>query len=519
MLARFRVLVPAAVVASFSVLALNPFVARADEFVDRVNAPYSRISDAKRSDLVVLPLLAKMAAVPGGLQDGGMLEDAALLTHEQAAFAEAAAWAQAPEQKAVLEALARVTEDDDPETRMVFAQPYGVEGAAPELVEVGMYTDLGDPPLLAAAKFGYLDGLEAVGLLAFVEAQRLVGEGKPGEAMEVLLDLIAFGRQLTDRAFVKERALGEMMMFIGFVSIRDIAYRDSKASTHALTSDGIRAVIRRLDDRRATVGLERMLIPTGDQVALEQLLNRIYTSSGAADPESFATTLSSLSAAERPLRLFSEAARWDQVRAVAAPAEETRRALSRMYSDWVRRWSLQVSDPLLSSPTDFSKVVQGRPNMAVLELAAPAERLFATRKNLMTEAAGTRMSLAMYGQFLKQGSYPLALTAVRPSFIQTIDVDPYIPSRSIRFFVPVRDTKGPQGTAQPLEMRVFPRKPLKPFSITLRDDVFVMYSIGPDEDDGHAQNITQSDSGGDYLLWPPMLSLLRQSLIDQGELE
>ena len=149
--------------------ALSP-VASGDEYLSQANRGYLAIATDKRSDLVMLPLVAKMDATPGAV---GELGSAAMLPADVGAFAEARAWAEKPAQRAVLEGLDKVTKATKWKEAFAWGLPYGVENVPVELVEARMYSELGDPPTLAAARHFWLPEMERVACLVNVEATRL----------------------------------------------------------------------------------------------------------------------------------------------------------------------------------------------------------------------------------------------------------------------------------------------------------------------------------------------------------
>jgi hypothetical protein len=503
--------------------------ARADDFTRQANAAYLVIRGEsgrefplpqdQRSDLVVLPAVAGMQPPPPFLAER---LPAILLPPTSRDWAAAAAWAQAPAQRAALEALAKATENEDPERHMAFAQPYGVEGVPIELVSADLYTELGDPPLLAAAEFKYLRKLTWLAVLAHVEANRLLAEGKGSEALEVLVDLVFFGRQVADRQLAPEMTWGLETVALGLEHLRDVAYRDLKAPARTIPIETLKTVVRRLDDRRGPLGLERLRPPGAARLAGEQLLYYVYdASTGAPNADRYSTLLANITTADRPLRLFAEAAVWEQARASAANLRQTREVLGRVHDDFVYRWGLRAHDPTMATEPDYRKTVEGRPGMKVLELLyGRFQDLFVRRQDLRVEAAGTRMSLAMDAYFLQNNTYPSALTAVRPVFAPVIDKDPYSAAgRDMEYFVPGRDQpRGPQGQEVLHEMRVFPPAPYKPFAVKLDSKDFVIYSVGADGDRGWARDVTMSTltmTTGDLVAWPPVPSLLRQYLVQE----
>src|SRR5690606_32141694 len=90
------------------------------------------------------------------------------------------------------------------------------------------------------------------------------------------------------------------------------------------------------------------------------------------------------------------------------------------------------------------------------------------------------------------------------------------------FFVPVRDTKDrfpPTGTVPPHEISII--SPDAPnVSIRLREDQFVLFSVGADGASSWAdevQNTPDAPAGRDYLLWPPVLSIVRETMQQGGQ--
>jgi hypothetical protein len=122
--------------------------------------------------------------------------------------------------------------------------------------------------------------------------------------------------------------------------------------------------------------------------------------------------------------------------------------------------------------------------------------------------------------------------------IRTMDRDPFSrKSDKLGFFVPIRDFQAALDNLQvaetlrdkrvidpnaPHTIRVFPSmmgNTYPNFEIPLRADTFVLYSAGPDGNTNGMFLATQmiEDNKGDYLLWPPVISLLRKNLQDTGK--
>lgn len=492
--------------------------AQADDFVDRADATYKTISSAKRSDSILLPLILKMEPTPTAASTA---ESAALLPADSASFAAAAAWATGAPQKAVIEALVKVTSEKDWKSFHAFGQPYSFSGIDPDLVVAGAYTFLGDPPVLASADHQYLTLLDRLEALTHVEITRLTADGKAGDALDLGVRFTFFARTIADRAFFREQSWGYRAMLLGLQRIRDVAYVDFRSAAPALTPDQLKDAIARLVDRGGVMGTDRLTLPQGDKIAAEQLIAQLFLPRAGPNPDTFGRTLARIGAQERPLRLFSETARWDGVMKLHANALDTRAQLDAIYNDWAKRWALSPFEPMQRTPSDFSKMDKVR--FAALDATmGDVGVLFNQRLELRAELVSTRMSLAMYAFFRTQRSFPRDVTAVRPAFIARMDPDPFsLEGKNPEFFVPIRDAlKRPNEDPKPhvLQVLLVPGQP--GFEVSLKDDQFVMFLIGPDRVNNNGRKATQmvEDRTGDFIAWPPVLSLQRQYLKDTGRL-
>ncbi len=496
-----------------------PAQVRADEFVDRANAAIRKVGDDKRSDKILLPLLPDLTPPPAVVRTQ---MQAATFGSKGPGWEACAAWAQGEPQKKVLAALPVATKDDnDPQLGLAFALPYGVDATDESLVMKEMYVDLGDQGTLAAARFLYLDELEYVGILVHVEASRLQAAGDSAGALKLLRHWMFFGRQMADRPFLKEKQFGMESMGIALERVLDIAYEDFRAEKHTLTPSGLISAVNLLRDR--SLMLERIRLPEGDFIAREQLISRVIIPKGGPNPATFAPTMAKIAAVDRPLRLFSSAAFWEQARAQHVGWYPAREALDGMKADWERRWGLPPFDEVHQRMTYFRLRLMGRPRYAVVTLGmAPIEELFMQRRRIDLIQSGARMALACYAYFLREKTLPISLAAIRgPTFARTVDTDPYSSSRQdLQYFRAVTDTpKDEHGNEKLFKLRLWLPDPMPRFEVPLDKTQFVLYSVGPDDRSQKAINCTQGRTGeGDYLLWPPPLSLLRQHLLETGGL-
>jgi hypothetical protein len=474
--------------------------------------------------LVLIPLLMKLEKPPAPYVSQ---EKAALLNELVPEFSTAAEWAQKETSKAVLEGIAKVVVEEDFRKAFVFAQPYGVEAVADDLsvVEAGLYTELGADVMLAEADIKYMDELENMGILVHVEATRLLNEGKGAEALKTMRNWMFFTRQFADRPFYAEKRWALDSMELAAHRMRDLVYCDMRRSQPSLTPDQL-ADINKPMGPRGYLSFDRLELPVADSIAAEQLAARVIENKGKPIEGVFGPTIAKIETRERPLRLFSAAAKWDSIAKLHAGWWDTNDMIRGVRQDWERRWKLESFDPALTSTTDYQKHVAKGPKFALLRVTmSKIEELFPMRADIECELGGTRSSIGAYAFFLKNKQFAPALSAVRRDYLpgQLSDKDPYTRNGFILFFVPMRDT--PQVIRQdpkPYSIRIFPSGAFgfPDFALDLRDDVFVVYSVGRDGNDQRAKDIIQGRKGvpGDYLLFPPLLSLGRQALEEKGQL-
>jgi hypothetical protein len=418
---------------------------------------------------------------------------------------------------------------------MVLAQPYGINGVPVELIRAGLYTELGDPPTLTTADFRYLPKLTNVAILAHVEATRRLEGGDAAGALDVLIDLLHLGRMMADREFHEEVAWGYRTMIDAAIRVRDVAYVDYASDRPALDHDTLLEAIGRLDlGRRGFIMIERLRLPEGDRVGAEQILSRIFDERGRPTGQ-FASTMSSLTTTGRPLRRFSEAGLWTQVQAVHGDGISTRDTLDDVFNDWIQLWTQSDFAPghkLVREYARLNPITEG----VVMAIVPDMTGLFNERRILKTEMSGTRTALAIVAYKSRLRTLPVNLAAVRPHILPDREVDPFGPERDpqnralvseFKYLVPKRDLEvDPRTGPQPLPIDVTMLNQ-RNFGIRVLDQAgqnaeeFVVWSVGPDSDDDTARRVrenTRAQYDGDYLIWPPVISLYREFLQTQGEL-
>lgn len=503
---------------------LTGAAARADDFLDKANALYAPIAEDRRSDLVILPLLSKMEAPP---KVPGDYLSAALMTTQNAAWEAAAAWAKAKPQQDVLDGLKKVTSEEDARKAWAFGQPYGGAAVKPEFVDMGLYTELGEDGTLAAADFKFLPAILKMELLCHIESTRLLAEGKGNDSLNLMCNWLTFSHQIASRQMLTEKITGMRMMSLAFARMRDLAYTDMISEKQTMTPEGLRTVIARLDVRNP-VNSERLGLPEAERLAAEQLVSRTFTPDGGPNPASFARVYARVAAKDRSLRRFSESAKWDSILKLHGTTTETKKMIRDVYGDWERRWDISQWDLIQEIPTDYARL--DKVKFAALDLVmGDVGAVFPARRQGRAEWVGTRTALGIYGYRLQQGVLPVRAESVVPVFIRKNDLmnDSFdktakeAASKRLVYFRATVDNIPPGGRPQPHTMRLFPKVEgveFPNFEAKVGEGQFVLYSAGPDGNQSGMLRATQmvKDDKGDYLLWPPMLSLMRQNLSETG---
>ncbi|TVQ63242.1 MAG: hypothetical protein EA378_02860 [Phycisphaerales bacterium] len=483
--------------------------------VGRVNAALANVSEERRSDLILLPRLAAMDDRPGVLS---VRMDAVRKLAAHPDFPAMASWAMGAPQRAVLEAIREVTEETDYRFAHAFAQPYGAEGVPIDLIAAGLYTELGDPPLLASAQHGYMDRIADTGTLVHVEASRLAGEGEVRAAADLLVRWAYFCRQMADRPFAREKVWGMREASFAMERIRDVVYLDTLSGRRFSARDA-EEVIAQLDSVDGFLGTERIRVPIGDRVAAEQVAERVLTARGA-NTDLYATTLAQIGASNRPLRLFGEAARYEQGSGVQAGLSDTRRTIEALFADLESRWRLPIDNARLRRPFEMDRLARPSEQAVAAVVRArgwdPTE-LMAERDRLRTEIVGTRQALAIVGYRTAFGGFPPVISSVRPRWLRAIEADPFNRDRArgrvppLEYFVPIRDVRASNDPHEMIGTGYFDSA----FSVSLFDDTFVLYSVGFNGRRNFAERIEndwrEAGRGQDYLIWPPLLSLSREA--------
>ncbi len=509
-----------------------------DTEIDRINAIYTTISAEKRADLILLPALIAIeefpaqAVLPRTPGDDPVAK-AMTIPVDGPGWTQAVQWATAPAQRAALDALKRATDDEDGQLPMGFGLPYGLSAVADEpggldLIAAGVLTDLGDPPLLATPVHGHLDKLNALVALANIEATRLSAQGNILDAVELLIDLLYVGRQMADREYHEEALWGLDTMNAALQRIRDVAYTDFRSDAHRLTDTALVQGINRLDENLGFLRLDRLRFPRADRFAGDQIVGLVFSEFGDPTPE-FGKIMARVGAGTHQLTLFSQVPRWNTLAIGHNQGDVTKENIRKVQNDWAQRWALDPFDPRLANQTYQDSLAGQRDALINAIFSHDSQALFVARRRLDTELTGTRAAFAVLAYYYRQDAFPPQIASIRPRYLKELEDDPFNPTTRDRggvpefmYFVPIRDTQQ-KARVTTYSIIVDIIEPTAPnFNAVLDDSHFVLYSVGPDGKKDWAKNVREDVSevfDGDFLIWPPTISLYRHHLDEMGRLE
>ncbi|XVJ59490.1 MAG: hypothetical protein HEQ23_08815 [Tepidisphaera sp.] len=494
-----------------------------DDFLEKLNKRAREVRSDRRSDLILIPLLAKMTPPPAEIQADLEAGPAWILIDPSvtARWAKMKAWAEAAPQQAALKGLgdaAKQFDRNDP--GMGWGLPYGATSEAMEAVRADLHVDLGsEEPTIAEADPKYLVRMQWLEELAHVEATRLLAEGQPGEAINTLINITYIGRQLADRELSSEVREGCRMMITALGRVRDIAYQDFRGE-RKLDIATLRALIERFADGQFRIA--RIRFPMGDLYAIEQLIARAYGNGGAPDGARLGPMLARIATRQHPLKIFNESARWTEAAKSMGDRRSTEEILGQVYGDWTTRWTIDPFDPRMRATFEFEKF--SRPRYPLVSLLSDLTEFFDTRQVINTEIVGTRAALGLLGYFYQQRAFARVLTSARPDWISAKEADPFNPDERdrdgvppLRYMRPITD----DDQKRPHAMTVVTGSGYN-FRLTLDDSVWMLWSVGSNSENDFArfvQNTSKMVSRADYLIWPPIESLTRQHLKDIGALQ
>jgi len=440
-----------AFVAGIAAVALLPAAAIAQQAFNaqasRVHAPGAGEQNAAEA---LLKAMAAMDAPPASIPS---TPEALLILPGDDGWDEAEAWATAPNQRAALQVLRDVTNPSNPHA---FSLPYGAENTPPAIMNTGLAVELGDPPLIVSGDFTYIIALDELFALASIDATRLAEAGD-AEAAYRMIQWIRCARMVADQPLSNEKGWAIHAMRLGVMRLLDLF----ALHPDLMTEREIIRLVRELTEDEIRV--ERILPPYADRIAMQQLVAATYTERAGPNPSTFGPVLASIVSEGQPLGLFGEASYFQRVAEQQANWFDTTEKVEAIYNDWERRWSVPNYDYIWTQQMERRLIDPAR--FTLIEFFSPdLYPIIQDRLNLRADLAGARMALSIIGYRQGKGVWASDLAAIRPTFVDNIDYDPFHDGgdRTIKqfeileYFVPIRDQKfGPRENPHPHRITVF----------------------------------------------------------------
>ena len=387
-------------------------------------------------------------------------------------------------------------------SRIIIGLPYGSEHAdlPARYRENGVVAEIGVDDRLHVVDFPYVDTVRAACLWTTAESYRLFELGEPDRAVKLAMAELIVLRKFCDRIFLEEKVTFMRMLGEGLSNFRDMmySYRDS------ISPEKFREIAREwIPYLRADSS--RLLMPTGDQVVAEALLDELFTSvSGDPDPASFREILTDIQTDSEPLTRFGASRFWESMAEDHAGKGDSIKRLRKIYDDWWRRWRMRAFHPQLNVGTELEKTNPAR-YAAILLIVRDTQELFHQRDVLWTQINGTAVAAALCGYRNHFGRFPASLKMMYAQFLhRTSNLDRFaeLEKRSDAdwslFNAPVGHFHYRRiETETALETQNSDRVWIDP-------DSCILYSVAEDNEDNRG-----SDQNKDLILWPPMKTLER----------
>lgn len=384
------------------------------KYVDRLNAPILAVSEDERAYKIYFEAHELLDVADERLAVAGQRLDPYSTN-----FKDALDWAGEPDQQEAVELILEKNKRGSNATqRKIFGLPYGTYNVNDDLLISDFVVYLRQDMLFDREE-AYLPRYQELMALLRAEAFRRAENDDSTGGCEALLGLVRMARQLCDRRFYDEKYVGMNLLLHSFLEVRDFMwfYRDK------LSIDDYKLLALELE----RLGLERIEMPTGEELIGEQLIEQIYKADNHVDRDRFPEVMATFDSLDSPLRRFQAEAFWQQVADKHASRKEVVVALDNAVSNWKLRWRL----PLHSSLTPDSEFEQ----LDDLEYAAvkrpirDLQNLFALRVPLVTQLNGTVTAAGIHAYIVREhgklipgvpmseADVPAKLAQIQPAFV------------------------------------------------------------------------------------------------------
>ena len=392
----------------------------------------------------------------------------------------------------------------DAAKRPLIGLPYGIENVPDNYAQKGIVAEIGVDSHLHSFYFGYVDQVKLANLWCVAELYRLFESGETNRAIELLMSELIVLRKFCDREFLTEQLTFMPMLSDALANTRDMFYEYRES----LTPNQFRSFAKEgIPYLRADA--TRLLMPEGDRVVGEALVNGLFTSTGEADSVKFREVLSDIQARHEPITRFGAAIYWTSIANSHRGRADSLARLNKIYDDWWRRWKMRSFHPQLSVDSELQKsnaVNYAAVNLIIRDIQA----LFYERDALTTQINGTALAAALCGYKNHYGVYPKSLKMMYAQLLHR--------SSNLDMFRPLTMRTDADWTLYEFPVGPFHYRKInsKTKIHTIAGDVFVekgqslLYSVFVNNEDDRGLN-----SGEDLILWPPLKSMERNAgLVD-----
>lgn len=471
-----------------ALLPMQAFAQGTDQrkYVDRLNAPILAVSEDERAYKIYFEAHELI-----DVADSRFAAASIHLDPHSDTFQDAIEWAGEPDQQDAVELiLTKNRRGSDATQRKLFGLPYGTYNVDDDLIITDFVVYLNDD-LLFEREEAYLPRYRELMSLLRAEAFRRAQNGNTAGACEAILGMTRMARQLCDQRFYNEKLLGMNLLLDSFVQIREFMwfYRD------ALTVDDFKLICLELE----RLGLERIEIPTGEELIGEQLIEQIFGSDNRVDRERFPEVMASFDSLGSPLKRFQAEAYWQQVVDQHRSKKEVVLALQEAVANWKLRWRLPLHSSL--APDSEFEQLDDLEYAAVKRPIRDLQHLFDLRIPLVTQLNGTVTAAGIHAYIVRErgtlqldkamaeGEVPARLAQIQPSFVnyETSMIDMYrgadeklrfgvVRNDDLRFAHDGYPVQTPEGT------------------VSLEEFWPLCYSVGPDESENLGKELIHMPS-------------------------
>jgi hypothetical protein len=295
--------------------------------------------------------------------------------------------------------------------RIIIGLPYGSESVPPSYRDAGIFVEIGEDDRLHVVDYSYIETVELASLWATAESYRLFQSGESARALKLAMAQLIVLRKFCDRIFLDEKIAFMEMLGDGLANFRDMMYTHREA----ISPEKYREIAREwIPYLRADSS--RLLLPVGDQIIAEALLEELFTTLGEADSAKFREILTDIQVKEEPLTRFGAARFWESMAYSHSGHDASVERLEKIYDEWWRRWRLRAFHQQLGIHSELEKTNPVR-YAAVRLIVRDIQGLFYQRDVLWTQINGTAVSAALCGYKNHYGTYPKSLKMLYAQFL------------------------------------------------------------------------------------------------------